>query len=185
MSRPSTPPRPCWPSPGPRPVAGSLAPGLLPAVPAPCLPSHDAGGSLRRCPDRARLHRALPRTAPLARASDARLAASSCRPSSPPRSVLRQGARLLRPRLTSRSGSTPSPFQAQGEISPGKNALLHCTTAGFTPLPLVTRASRFVARSPWSATPHIRFLSIGPQLRSTLPLHGRSPFRSCASLRSP
>src|SRR5271163_898979 len=42
---------------------------------------------------------------------------------------------LLRPRLTSRSGSTPSPFQAQGEISPGKNALLHCTTAGSTPLP--------------------------------------------------
>ena len=31
---------------------------------------------------------------------------------------------------------TTSPFQAQGEISPGKNALLHCTTAGFTPLRL-------------------------------------------------
>ena len=30
----------------------------------------------------------------------------------------------------------PSPFQAQGEISPGKNALLHCTAAGSTPLPL-------------------------------------------------
>ena len=44
--------------------------------------------------------------------------------------------RLLRPLLTSRSGSTPSPFQARGEISPGKNALLHCTTAGSTPLPL-------------------------------------------------
>lgn len=28
---------------------------------------------------------------------------------------------------------TPSPFQAQGEISPGKDALLLCTTAGFTP----------------------------------------------------
>lgn len=27
----------------------------------------------------------------------------------------------------------PLPFQAQGEISPGKNAFLHCTTAGFTP----------------------------------------------------
>src|SRR5690554_1135539 len=27
----------------------------------------------------------------------------------------------------------PSPFQAQGEISPGKNAILHRTTAGFTP----------------------------------------------------
>ena len=26
-----------------------------------------------------------------------------------------------------------SAFQPQGEISPGKNALLHCTTAGFTP----------------------------------------------------
>jgi hypothetical protein len=26
-----------------------------------------------------------------------------------------------------------SPFQAQGEISPGKNALLHCTTVGSTP----------------------------------------------------
>jgi len=38
-----------------------------------------------------------------------------------------------RPLLTSRSGSAPSPFQAQGEISPGKNALLRCTTAGFTP----------------------------------------------------
>ena len=30
----------------------------------------------------------------------------------------------------------PSPFQARGEISPGKNALLHCTTAGFTSLRL-------------------------------------------------
>ena len=40
---------------------------------------------------------------------------------------------LLRPLLTSRSGSPPSPFQAQGEISPGKNALLRCTTAGSTP----------------------------------------------------
>ena len=27
----------------------------------------------------------------------------------------------------------PSPFQAQGEISPGKSALLHHTTAAFTP----------------------------------------------------
>src|SRR6266540_2924320 len=60
----------------------------------------------------------------------------------PPRSALRlrvgfqPSHRLLRPLLTSRSGSTPSPFQAQGEISPGKDALLHCTAAGSTPLPL-------------------------------------------------
>ena len=44
--------------------------------------------------------------------------------------------KLLWPLLTSRSGLPPSPFQAQGEISPGKNALLHCTTAGSTPLRL-------------------------------------------------
>ena len=34
---------------------------------------------------------------------------------------------------------------------------------------LITRASRFHARSPCSAAPSIRFLSIGSQLRSTLP----------------
>ena len=44
-------------------------------------------------------------------------------------------SKLLRPRLASRSGSTPLPLRAQGEISPGKNALLRCTTAGSTPLP--------------------------------------------------
>ena len=50
-------------------------------------------------------------------------------------SALQPSHRLLRPLLTSRSGSTPSPFRTQGEISPGKNALLRCTTAGSTPLP--------------------------------------------------
>ena len=47
--------------------------------------------------------------------------------------------------------------------------------------PLVTRASRSVARSPWSAAPSIRRLFIGPQLRSTLPPHTRSPSCSCPS----
>jgi hypothetical protein len=50
---------------------------------------------------------------------------------------------------------------------------------------LTTTASRFVARSPCSAPPHIRFLSIGPRLRSALPPHTRSPSCSCASLHSP
>ena len=50
--------------------------------------------------------------------------------------------------------------------------------------PLAMRASRFLARSPWPPPPCIRFLSVGPRLRSTLLSHGRSPFRSCASLRS-
>src|SRR6266702_7208309 len=72
---------------------------------------------------------------------------------------------LLRPRLTSRSGSTPSPFQAQGEISPGKNALLHCTAAGSTPLPI----------------DHESFAAIGP-----LALVGRQRLLSgsCSSARS-
>src|SRR5512133_3901483 len=40
----------------------------------------------------------------------------------------------LRPRLTSRSDVfAPSPFQAQGEISLGKNVFLRRTTAGSTP----------------------------------------------------
>ena len=49
---------------------------------------------------------------------------------------------------------------------------------------LVTRASRPFARSPCSAPPSIRFLFIGPQLRSALPPHTRSPSCSCASLHS-
>ena len=52
-------------------------------------------------------------------------------PATPP--DIRVRIRQFENRLTCRSGSTRSPFQAQGEISPGKNALLHCTTAGSTP----------------------------------------------------
>ena len=107
-----------------------------------CSPIYAAGDELRHCPNRTRLHRALPRAALLAQASDAMLATSTWRRTLPlvrpfacgP--ALQPSHRLLRPRLTSRSSSTPPPFQAQGEISPGKNALLHCTTAGSTPLPL-------------------------------------------------
>jgi hypothetical protein len=79
------------------------------------------------------LHPAPPRTAPLPRTSDAMPSASSWRI---PLLLVRPFTdfrQLLRPRLTSRSGSAPSPFQTQGETSPGKSALLHCTTAGSTP----------------------------------------------------
>ena len=51
----------------------------------------------------------------------------------PSRSVLRP---VLATTTTSADFSLrfpPSPFQARGEISPGKNAPLPCTTAGFTP----------------------------------------------------
>lgn len=105
------------------------------AAPALCPARHSAGRSLHRCPVQTGLHPVSPRTAPLSRASNAWLPASLCLKHSSsfgpsPR------IRLLRPLLTSRSGSTPSPFQAQGEISPGKNAFLHRTTAGSTPPPL-------------------------------------------------
>ena len=42
---------------------------------------------------------------------------------------------LMRPLLTSRSRLNPVTLSGENEISPGKNALLHCTTAGFTPPP--------------------------------------------------
>ena len=104
----------------------------------------------------------------------------------PSRSALRQNSpRLLRPLLTSRSASSASPFQARGEITPGKNAILHRTTAAFTspgPWPRELR-SRLPAR------PGQRRLRCGSctsahGLRSTLPPHARSPSRSCASLAS-
>jgi len=42
-----------------------------------CSPIYAAGGELRHCPNRTRLHRALPRAALLAQASDAMLATSA------------------------------------------------------------------------------------------------------------
>ena len=42
-------------------------------------------------------------------------------------------------------------------------------------LALITRASRFMARSPCSAAPSIRFLFTDKQRRSTPPPHTRSP----------
>ncbi len=85
---------------------------------------------------------------------------------------LASSPRLLRPLLTSHSGSTPSPFFRRKARSP------RVRTHSFTALPpdsrripLVTRASRFTARSPWEAPPHIRFLSIGTRFT----LHASSP----------
>ena len=91
---------------------------------------------------------------------------------------------LVRPLLTSRSGSTPSPFQAQGEISPGKNALLHCTAAGFTSPPLGHKS--FAVSCPLALVGNAFYpvLVIGPQFRSTLPPHTWSPSCSCVSLHS-
>lgn len=44
--------------------------------------------------------------------------------------------RLVRPRLTSRSGAKPASLQVSGEASQGKDTRLHRTTAGCIPAPL-------------------------------------------------
>ena len=114
----------------------ALASACASRPPRPSLQFRAAPSVLHHAPHQARLHLALPRYAPLAQASDA-LHVRATRPSAlllvRPFAPYKQ---LLRPLLTSRSGSAPSPFQAQSEISPGKNALLHRTTAAFTPLRL-------------------------------------------------
>src|SRR5439155_3875818 len=155
-----------------------------------CSPIHAAGDELHRCPSHTRLHRVLPRTAPLAQASDAMLATSAWRQTLPLvrsfacGSALQPSHRLLRPLLTSRSGSTPLPFRHKARSPQVRTHSFTARPPNLRRFPLITTASRFLARSPWSAPPSIRFLFIGPQLRSALPPHTRSPSCSCASLRS-
>ena len=108
----------------------------------------------------------------------------------PSRSALRRAfrlrlLRLLRPLLTSGSTSSASGFHPQGQISPGKNAILHRTTAASTPPDLWPQ--ELCRRQP--ARPGRQRLISGScpsahGLRSTLPPHARSPSRSCASLAS-
>ena len=105
----------------------------------------------------------------------------------PSRSALRcreSAATMASADSSLRSVARPLPFQARGEVSPGKE---------YDPSPhsrriylawgLAIAASRVPARSPPPARPRIRFLFVGPRLRSPLPPHGRSPSRSCGSLR--
>ena len=108
----------------------------------------------------------------------------SLSPSFGPSPLQRTGATTAL--LTSRSPvpRTGSPFQASGEISPGKNAVLRRTTAEFTPPgPWPSRL-----RSLLPARPARRRLVSGScpsacGLRYRLPSYARSPLRSCRSLR--
>jgi len=106
-------------------------------------------------------------------------------------------ARLLRPLLTSRAvggdSSPTSPFQAWGEISPGKNINLHRTTAGYTspsfdhesfavfsPLALLGAASDPISvRRPAASLPASsrRFLTVPPlRLASVTVINFRKDF---------
>jgi hypothetical protein len=92
--------------------------------------------------------------------------------------------RLLRLLLTSRSGLRRRPFRHEARSPQVRTHSFPAQPPDLRHSALTTRASRLHARSPCSAAPSIRFLFIGSQFRSTLPPHSRSPFRSCASLRS-
>jgi hypothetical protein len=115
----------------------------------------------------------LPAGAPLARSSGAWLLRDSRLVCSPFRSALcpplpfrlpvggspSLPARfeLVWPLLTSRSALVgASPFQAQGEISPGKDGGVPRTVAGSTSLAFGRESSRSIVRFPWLTPPRIR-----------------------------
>jgi hypothetical protein len=110
------------------------------ALPTLCPGAHGAGRRLRHWQLHARLHRALPPPARIAPASDAWPLTSPCLQSltlvRPFALSLSPGRRATGTTTTSADFSLrqrPSGFHPQGEISPGKNALHRCTTAGSTP----------------------------------------------------
>ena len=85
---------------------------------------------------------------------------------------------LLRPLLTSRSDISRRAFTRKARSPRVRTHSFAAQPPDLRRLALITRASRFHARSPCLATPSIPFFSIDSQLRSTLPLHTRSPLCS-------
>ncbi len=77
--------------------------------------------------------------------------------------------RLLWPLLTSRSADVTTrqrrPFKRKARSPRIRTMAFVAQPPDLRRFPLVARASRSVARSPWSATPHIRFLFVGSRLR--------------------
>lgn len=135
--------------------AGHLAPGCQ---------FRTAPSVLHHAPRWTRRHLALPRCAPHDQSSDA-LHVRATRPSA--FLLVRPFAPNqcpLRPLLTSRSGSPPSPFQARGEIPQVRTHSSAAEPSNLRRFALIKRASRPLARSHCSAAPPIRFLSISSQL---------------------
>ncbi len=95
--------------------------------------------------------------------------------------------RLLRPLLTSRSGDLLDhrhPFRRKARSPQVRTSAFAAQPPDLRCLALVTRASRLHARLPCSAPPLIRFLFVGPQLRSPLPSRRPHGTTLCGSLRS-
>ena len=72
--------------------------------------------------------------------------------------------RVLRPLLTSRSASRRRPFRRKARSPQVRPSAFRARPPDLRRSPSVAGASRPFARSPRSATPHIRFLFVGPLL---------------------
>jgi len=136
-----------------------------------------------------RLHRAQPPCAPFdlaaSQASDALHRRAACLVTVLLVRPLAASSQLLRPLLTSGSASAASGFRPQGQISPGKNAILHRTTVAFTsPGPWPQELCSHMPARPGRRRLRCASCTSAHGLRSTLPPHARSPSRSCASLAS-
>ena len=132
---------------------------------------HAAPSALHHARLRTRLHLAHLPCAPDSRASDA-LHVRATRPSA--LLLVRPFApcrRLLWPLLTSRSVSPRRPFRRKARSPQVRTHSFAAQPPDLRRFALITRASRLLARSPCSAAPYIRFLSIGSQLM----LHASSP----------
>jgi hypothetical protein len=77
-------------------------------------------------------------------------------------------ARLLRPLLTSRSAFRRRPFKREARSPQVRLTAFTAQSPDLRRFPLVARASRSIARSPWSTAPRIRFLFVDSRIRSPL-----------------
>ena len=75
---------------------------------------------------------------------------------------------LLRPLLTSRSAFRRRPFGREARPPQVGPSAFAARSPDLRRPPLAARASRSLARSPWEASPRIRFLCVNPRFRSPL-----------------
>ena len=95
--------------------------------------------------------------------------------------------RLIRPLLTSRPDDLLDhrhPFRRKARSPQVRTSAFAARPPDLRRLALVTLASRLHARSPCSAPPLIRFLFVGPQLRSPLPSRRPHGTTLCGLLHS-
>ena len=93
-------------------------------------------------------------------------------------------SRLLWPRLTSRSAPRRRPFRRKARSPQVRPSAFPARPPDLRRLALGRGASRSLARSPWSTPPRIRFLFVGPRVRSPLPSAPPSRATPCGSLGS-